>query len=42
VLIEHGGSGAGMAAPIGRDILWETQKRDPSRRVPGTVAGEEI
>ena len=42
VLIEHGGSGAGMAAPIARDILWETQKRDPSRRVPGTVAGEEI
>ncbi len=36
VLVEHGGSGAGVAAPIARDILWETQKRDPSRRVPGT------
>ena len=42
VLVEHGGSGARVAAPIARDILWETQKRDPSRRVPGTVAGEEI
>ena len=42
VLVEHGGSGSGTAAPIARDILWETQKRDPSRRVPGALTGEEI
>lgn len=34
VIVEHGGSGARVAAPVARDILWETQKRDPSRRTP--------
>jgi penicillin-binding protein 2 len=29
VVIEHGASGAAAAAPIARDILLETQKRDP-------------
>jgi penicillin-binding protein 2 len=29
VLVEHGGSGAGAAAPIARDLLTEAQRRDP-------------
>ncbi len=32
VVIEHGGSGAGKAAPVARDILLKVQRRDPSRR----------
>ena len=40
VLIEHGGSGSRVAAPIARDVLLECQKRDPSRQAPGAnVAG---
>ena len=31
VVIEHGGSGSRVAAPIARDILLETQRRDPAR-----------
>ncbi len=31
VVVEHGGSGSRAAAPIGRDILRETQRRDPAR-----------
>ncbi|MEE9301920.1 MAG: penicillin-binding protein 2 [Alphaproteobacteria bacterium] len=34
VVVEHGGSGSRVAAPIARDLLWETQKRDPSGRTP--------
>jgi penicillin-binding protein 2 len=30
VVVEHGGSGSGAAAPIARDILLETQKRAPA------------
>jgi penicillin-binding protein 2 len=30
VVVEHGGSGSRTAAPIGRQILIETQRRDPS------------
>ena len=30
VVVEHGGGGSAVAAPIARDILWETLKRDPS------------
>jgi len=30
VVVEHGGSGSRSAAPICRDILIETQRRDPS------------
>jgi len=37
-IVEHGGEtgggGSAVAAPICRDVLRETQKRDPSRRVP--------
>jgi penicillin-binding protein 2 len=31
VVVEHGGSGSSVAAPIARDILRETQRRDPAR-----------
>jgi penicillin-binding protein 2 len=30
VVVEHGGSGSGAAAPIAHDILLETQKRNPA------------
>jgi penicillin-binding protein 2 len=30
VVVEHGGSGSHSAAPIARDVLIETQRRDPS------------
>ncbi|MFQ5985168.1 MAG: penicillin-binding protein 2 [Alphaproteobacteria bacterium] len=40
VVIEHGGAGSKAAAPVARDILRETQHRDPARRgVPGGIAG---
>ena len=32
VVVEHGGSGGTVAAPIARDILREVQRRDPSGR----------
>ena len=43
VVVEHGGSGSGVAAPIARDILRETQRRDPARdgsldRIAATAA----
>jgi penicillin-binding protein 2 len=31
VIVEHGGGGSAVAAPIARDILIECQKRDPGR-----------
>ena len=38
VVVEHGGEsgggGSAVAAPIVRDVLLETQKRDPARKVP--------
>ena len=34
VIVEHGGGGAKVAAPIARDILTETLKRDPAKRTP--------
>jgi len=48
VIVEHGGSGAAMAAPIARDILLQTQRLDPSRRTrpprpapgPGSAAAQ--
>jgi penicillin-binding protein 2 len=36
VVIEHGGGGSSVAAPIARDILIDAQRRDPSR---GRAAG---
>ncbi|MBL28351.1 MAG: penicillin-binding protein 2 [Rhodospirillaceae bacterium] len=32
IVVEHGGGGSKAAAPIARDVLIETQRRDPSRR----------
>ena len=32
VVVEHGGNGGTVAAPIARDILREVQRRDPSAR----------
>ena len=32
VIVEHGGSGSAIAAPIARDIMREVQHRDPSGR----------
>ncbi len=34
VVVEHGGGGSKVAAPIARDILIEVQKRDPARQPP--------
>jgi len=40
VVVEHGGGGSSTAAPIVRDILLETQRRDPAGRGgPAQVAG---
>lgn len=41
VVVEHGGGGSAVAAPIARDILHETQKRNPAAKdiVPETSAG---
>ncbi|HSH99994.1 MAG TPA: penicillin-binding protein 2 [Reyranella sp.] len=33
VIVEHGMAGGATAGPIGRDVLVETMKRDPSRHV---------
>jgi penicillin-binding protein 2 len=40
VVVEHGGGGSAVAGPIARDILLETQLRDPAAApLPGaTVA----
>jgi len=38
VVVEHGGSGSRSAAPIVRDILMETQRRDPSAAGLGPLA----
>ena len=32
VVVEHGGGGSKVAAPIARDVLLATQKRDPANR----------
>jgi penicillin-binding protein 2 len=39
VIVEHGGSGSTVAAPICRDVLLEVQKRDPMRKSPQPGAG---
>lgn len=39
VLIEHGGGGSAVAAPIARDVLIETQKRDPAHASMASVPG---
>ena len=35
VIVEHGMAGGATAGPIGRDVLVETMRRDPSRRTDG-------
>ena len=35
VVVEHGGGGSKVAAPIARDIMVETLKRDPANQAPG-------
>lgn len=39
VVVEHGGGGAAVAAPIARDIMIECQRRDPARRNPNAEGG---
>jgi penicillin-binding protein 2 len=39
VVIEHGGGGAQYAGPVARDIMIETQRRDPARRNPNNEGG---
>jgi len=42
VIVEHGGGGSAVAAPITRDILLECQRRNPARRLvadAGPAAG---
>lgn len=39
VVVEHGGGGSAVAAPIARDILIECERRDPSRRNPNAEGG---
>lgn len=35
-VVEHGGGGSAVAAPICRDVLRTVQQRDPARRLPPT------
>ncbi len=43
VVVEHGGGGSKAAAPIARDILIETQRRDPSGAPPiSLMAGDPV
>ena len=35
VVVEHGGGGSTVAAPIARDIMVETLQRDPANQAPG-------
>ena len=39
VVIEHGGSGSGAAAPVARDIMHEVLKRNPPRPQAGNPPG---
>ena len=38
VVVEHGGGGSAVAAPIARDVLIEAQRRDPLSGEPATPA----
>lgn len=38
VVVEHGGGGSTVAAPIARDILLEVQRLDPARSAPQPLA----
>jgi penicillin-binding protein 2 len=38
VVVEHGGGGSAVAAPIARDVLLEAQRRDSASAMPGKIA----
>jgi penicillin-binding protein 2 len=38
VVVEHGGGGSAVAAPIAADIMRRALLRDPARRSPATIA----
>ena len=38
-VIEHGGGGGAVAAPLVRDIIRELDRRDPARALPGPATG---
>jgi len=38
VIVEHGGGGSAIAAPIARDLLLECQRRDPTRTTRETAS----
>ncbi|MBV1885541.1 MAG: penicillin-binding protein 2 [Parvibaculaceae bacterium] len=38
LIVEHGGSGSGVAAPIARDIMKRVLERDPSKRLTAAAA----
>jgi len=40
VIVEHGGGGSKVAAPIARDLLLATQKRDPANRTLAPAAAK--
>ena len=40
VIVEHGGGGSKVAAPIARDLLLTTQKRDPANRTLAPAAAK--
>lgn len=37
VVVEHGGGGSHVAAPIARELLIETMKRDPAKALPAPL-----
>lgn len=40
VIVEHGGGGSAVAAPIARDILLEAQRRNPARSPPAAPSAQ--
>ncbi len=40
VIVEHGGGGSAVAAPIARDILLEAQRRNPARTPPAAPSAQ--
>lgn len=42
VVVEHGGGGSAVAAPIARDLLIETQKRNPASNILRPVNAQEV
>jgi penicillin-binding protein 2 len=40
VIVEHGGGGSAVAAPIARDMLLEAQRRNPARSPPAAPSAQ--